>query len=199
MKSNSNQRVDDWSPDGKSLLVNRTQGSDGLWIVPFDSANPTDEDKVIPYLNSPFTETRGQFYPVSEPNGRSWIVYTSNESGEYEVHVESYPRGTQKERISVGGGTQPRWRRDGKELFYISPDLKLMSVDVTRGAKLVFGPPRELFQTRISLGGTLAYRMLRYDVTRDGQRFLINSDREGAETASSFITVVLNWASTLKR
>jgi eukaryotic-like serine/threonine-protein kinase len=116
------------------------------------------------------------------------------------VFVESYPRGTQKERISTGGGTQPRWRRDGKELFYISPDLKLMSVAVTRDAeKLTFGSPRELFQTRISLGGTLAYRMLRYDVTRDGQRFLINTDREGAGENSSFITVVLNWASTLNK
>ena len=197
MKSNSNERVNDWSPDGKLLLVNRTTGSDGLWIVPINPGAPTDEDKVTPYLNSPFTETRGQFYPVKSPDGRSWIVYTSNESGEYEVYVESYPRGSQKERISAKGGTQPRWRRDGRELFYISPDLKLMSVDVTKGERLTFSLPRELFQTRISLGGTLGYRMLRYDVTHDGKRFLINSEREGAEAASTLITVVVNWREAL--
>ena len=67
----------------------------------------------------------------------------------------------------------------------------------TAGETLTFGQPRELFQTRISLGGTLAFRMLRYDVTRDGKRFLINSEREGAEPTAPPITVVLNWASSL--
>jgi hypothetical protein len=118
VKTTANDRVNDWSPDGKLLLVNRTEGRDGLWIVPIDPGAPTSEDKVAPYLNSPnFTETRGQFYPIARSDGRSWVVYTSNESGEYEVYVESYPRGTQKQRISAKGGTQPRWRRDGKELF----------------------------------------------------------------------------------
>jgi hypothetical protein len=92
------------------------------------------------------------------------------------------------------------WRRDGKELYYISPDLNLMAVPVTRkGQKLEFGAPTELFQTRISLGGTLAYRMLRYDVTRDGQRFLINSEPESAPPFSSSITVILNWTELLRR
>jgi hypothetical protein len=200
LKSTANDRVNDWSPDGKRLLINRTQGRDGLFVVPIDSGTPATEDKVTTYLNSPnYTETRGQFYPIAREDGRSWIVYTSNESGEYEVYVESYPRGTLKEHVSTKGGTQPRWRRDGKELFYISPDLKLMAVDVTAGETLTFGPPRELFQTRMSLGGTLAYRMLRYDVTRDGKRFLINSEREGAEPTSPPITVVLNWQESLNR
>lgn len=129
----------------------------------------------------------------------SWIAYTSNETGEYEVYVESLPRDGQKVRISTKGGTQPRWRRDGKELFYISPDLKMMAVDVTKGTKLEFGQPKELFQTRISLGGTLAYRMLRYDVTRDGSRFLINTEPESATSASTSITIVLNWMTMLRK
>jgi hypothetical protein len=168
--------------------------------VPANQAIPLAEDRATLYLNSEsITETRGQFFPLSDPDGRSWVVYTSNESGEYEIYVESYPRGAQKDRISTHGGTQPRWRRDGKELFYISPDLKLMTVPVTKkGEKLEFGTPAELFQTSISLGGTLAYRMLRYDVTRDGQRFLINSEREGAPPPSPSITVVLNWTKMLK-
>jgi eukaryotic-like serine/threonine-protein kinase len=94
---------------------------------------------------------------------------------------------------------QPRWRRDGKELFYISQDRQLMAVQVTRGKQLAFGTPTALFQTRMSLGGTLFFRMLRYDATRDGQRFLINSERESTEASSSTVTVVLNWASLLKK
>jgi hypothetical protein len=74
-----------------------------------------------------------------------------------------------------------------------------MAVDVTAGETLTFGPPIELFRTRISLGGTLAFRMLRYDVTRDGNRFLINSEPEGAEATSNPITVVLNWQESLDR
>jgi eukaryotic-like serine/threonine-protein kinase len=200
VRSNANDRVDDWSPDGKLFLINRSQGRDDLWIAPFDSGGVTDDSKTVPYLNAQgFTETRGQFFPVQSADGRSWIAYTSNETGEYEVYVESYPRAAQKERISTRGGTQPRWRRDGKELFYISPDLKMMAVDVTKGTKLAFGQPKELFQTRISLGGTLAYRMLRYDVTRDGSRFLINTELESATSASTSITVVLNWMAMLKK
>jgi hypothetical protein len=88
--------------------------------------------------------------------------------------------------------------RDGKELFYLSPDLKLMSVDVRKGSKLEFGTPQALFQTRTTQGGTLSHRMLRYDVTRDGARFLINSERESIEATSPPITVVLNWTALLK-
>jgi len=197
-KSPQNERLDDWSPDGKFLLINRTDGRDDLWILPVDPGSP-GKSEATPYLNSQtFSETRGQFFPVNEPDGRLWIVYTSNESGENEIYVESFPRGSQKERISTAGGTQPRWRRDGKELFYISPDLKLMGVDVRLGTKLEFGTPHELFQTRLSLNGTLPFRMLRYDVTRDGKRFLINSERGPADAIAPPITVVLNWTAMLK-
>ena len=194
---NVNQRLDDWSPDGKFLLINRTEGRDDLWILPAEPG-AGGERKAEPYLQSPFTETRGQFFPVKDPDGPYWIAYTSNESGQNEIYVESYPRGASKARISTSGGMQPRWRRDGKELFYISLDRQLMVVEVTRGKELAFGTPTALFQTRMSLGGTLFFRMLRYDVTRNGQRFLINSERESADAASPPITVVLNWATLLK-
>jgi WD40-like Beta Propeller Repeat len=198
-KPNTNERLDDWSPDGKFLLVNRTEGRDDLWVLSVEPA-PGGERKEEPFLQSPFTETRGQFYPVKDSDGRYWIAYTSNESGQIEVYVESYPRGVPKVRISTNGGTQPRWRRDGRELFYVSPDQKLMAVDVVRvQGQLQFGPPKPLFQTQMSLGGTLFFRMLRYDVTRDGKRFLINSERDSAAATSSPATVVLNWASMLNR
>jgi hypothetical protein len=94
---------------------------------------------------------------------------------------------------------QPRWRRDGKELFYMSRDRKLIAVDVMSGPELEFGTPHELFQTRLSRGGSTTALVLRYDATRDGNRFLINSEPESAQTTSTPITVVLNWASTLKK
>ncbi len=94
---------------------------------------------------------------------------------------------------------QPRWRRDGKELYFISLDRKLMAVDVTAGQTLDFGVPKALFQTRMSTSGTIIARVLRYDATADGQRFIINTEPESAEAASAPITVVLNWTAMLRK
>jgi len=197
--SGDNDRLNDWSPDGKLLLINRTTGGDDLWIVPVVPDAPGGKRNDVPYLNARFAEARGQFLPVAPTDGRYWITYTSNESGQNEIYVESYPRGAPKVQVSTNGGMQSRWRRDGKELFYMSPDRKLMAVDVTLGPVLSFGTPHELFQTRLSMGGTLAYRMLRYDATRDGTRFLINTEPDSSQAASNPITVVLNWTALLKQ
>jgi len=199
LDTGANERLDDWSPDGKLLLIDRTEGRDDLWIVPVAPEAPGGQRTPVPYLTQPgFAEARGQFFPIAPSDGRYWIVYTSNESGQNEIYLESYPRGAPKVQISTNGGTEPRWRRDGKELFYISPDQKLMAVAVTIGSELTFATPKELFQTRLSTSGTLAYRMLRYDVTRDGTRFLINTESDSPETSSNPITVLLNWTSLLK-
>jgi eukaryotic-like serine/threonine-protein kinase len=196
----ANERLDDWSPDGKLLLINRTEGRDSLWIVPIEPDSPGGDRKAVRYLHEEaFAETRGQFLPLPPTNGRYWIVYTSNESGQYEIYVESYPRGAPKVRISTNGGMQPRWRRDGKELFYMSPDRELMAVNVAVGPELTFGTPQELFQTRLSVGGTVVYRMLRYDVTRDGKRFLINTEPDASHVPFNPVTVVLNWTTLLKQ
>jgi eukaryotic-like serine/threonine-protein kinase len=197
--SGANERLDDWSPDGKLLLINRTDGRDDLWVLPVAADPSSGERKAVPYIQSAgISESRGQFFPVKNADGRSWIAYTSNESTQNEIYVESYPRGSYKERISTDGGMQPRWRRDGKELFYISQDLRLMAVDVTIGPQLRFGAPKPLFQTHLSMTGTLVYRMLRYDVTRDGQRFLINTEPDSSRAMSPPVIVVLNWMAKLK-
>jgi serine/threonine protein kinase len=196
----TNLRVNDWSPDGKYLLLHNTSGRGDLWVLPIQANSPGEERKAVPYIQSPqFSENRAQFFPVIPSDGRYWVVYTSNESGEPEVYVESFPRGASKRRVSIDGGMQPRWRRDGKELFYMSRDRKLIAVDVMSGPELEFGTPHELFQTRLSRGGSTTALVLRYDATRDGNRFLINSEPESAQTTSTPITVVLNWASTLKK
>ena len=179
-KGAANQRLNDWSPDGKLLLVAHTTGRGDLWILPVAPVKPGGERTAEPYLQSvQFAETRGQFYPVTDPAGRYWIAYASNETGQSEIYVESYPRGAPRVTVSTSGGMQPRWRRDGRELLYLSLDRKLMAVDVTTGKQLEFGVPKVLFQTRMSTGSTDISRVLRYDVTRDGKRFLINSELEG--------------------
>ena len=119
------------------------------------------------------------------PDGR-WIAYLSDDSGANEISVQSFPAGSDRQQVSVGGGTQPRWRGDGRELFYVSSDRKVMSVDIHAGERLEAGTPLALFQTRI-LPPVEARN--HYDVTSDGQRFVVNSRRP--EDASLPITVVV--------
>jgi hypothetical protein len=118
------------------------------------------------------------------------IADDSNEATTYQVYVMGFPKPGGKFQVSTSGGSQARWRRDGKELYYLSPDNKLMAVEVKATATtFAAGPPRELFQTRITRGG---FHFLSYDVTADGQRFLINTVLEAAGPPP--ITVVTNWA-----
>ena len=125
------------------------------------------------------------------------MAYTSNESGAYEVYVQSFPAGGGKWQISTGGGVQPRWRHDGRELFYLAPDNKLMSVAVRAGATFEAGTPETLFQTRTyGLPPATNYSQ-QYDVTPDGQRFLLNVDV--SEVNAVPITVVLDWTAALQK
>ena len=119
-----------------------------------------------------------------------WLAYTSNESGSPEVYVRAFPDAGARRRVSVHGGAQPRWRRDGKELFYLALDGRLMSVPVsTTPTAIETGSPRVLFDTRIR--GGFMDRRNQYVVTRDGQRFLVNLSAEDENSAP--ITVVMNW------
>jgi len=112
--------------------------------------------------------------------------------------VQSFPRGAGKFQVSNGGGGQPRWRRDGKELFYIAPDGKLMAVDVKTGLKFESGIPHALFDSQ--MWGPAAVAVFRYDVTPDGRRFLVNTTRQAeAAAAPEAITVVTNWMTGLKK
>ncbi len=127
------------------------------------------------------------------PDGR-WIAYVSNESGAFEVYVQAFPAGGAKWLVSTGGGQQPQWRSDGRELFYLSPDRKLIGVEVRAGADFAIGAAAGLFDTRIT-AWERANQGVQYAVTADGQRFLVNT---AAETIVP-ITLVLNWMASPAR
>jgi serine/threonine protein kinase len=116
----------------------------------------------VPFLHGDFNESQGQF----SPDGR-WIAYVSDESGAQQVYVQSFPTLGGQRQISTEGGTQPQWRRDGKELFYLAPDRQLMAVTVKAGATFEHDAPRALFQTELNVA---ALRQS-YAVSADGQRF----------------------------
>ena len=122
------------------------------------------------------------------------MAYTSDESGTLQVYVRPFPSGDEKWPISTSGGSEPTWRRDGKELFYLAPDRKLMAVPVM-GPTFNAGEPKPLFETRVGPINP-EFRNL-YAAASDGNRFLVNTVSEGA--SSSPITIVLNWPEALKK
>ena len=185
----------DWSADGRYLVYDQdAAGGYDLWVLPLEGAGTSMKaGKPFPFLQSNFNEDHAQF----SPDGR-WLAYTSNESGRYEVYVQSFPQAGGKYQVSTGGGLAPRWRRDGRELYYIAPDAKLMAVAIRGDTTLEAGQPAALFQTNIhEAGGYVASDKQQYDVAADGQRFLINTPVEGA--ASAPLTVVLNFPASLKK
>jgi Tol biopolymer transport system component len=178
------KQVEDWSADGKLLLYDYYQGGgpSDLFLLPLP---PDGGRKPVPLLATPAVEDKAQF----APNGR-WLAYGSQESGEKEVYVRGVSMEASADRgrwkVSEGGGDEPRWRRDGKELYYLSGST-LMAVDVsTDGVSFDAGVPKPLFEVRLPL----EVRRNRFVVTRDGQRFLVNTALE--ETIEP-IQVLVNW------
>jgi len=176
------QGVWDWSRDGKYLLLLKNTE---LWYL-------TSSDwQAKPYLQPKWTVRNAQF----SPDGK-WVAYSSNETGNWEVYVSPFPSAISKWQVSRAGGEEPRWRRDGKELFYLSGEGKMIAVAVNTGSNFEAKPPVTLFQTHtrqpISFMDAFSY-----DVTADGQRFLINTRAEEPNAAP--LSIILNWASEIER
>ena len=172
----------DWSRDGKYILYCR--GPDLCFVT-------YPELKSSLFLKAPSVFRNGQF----SPDGK-WVAYASNETGKWEIYVTSFPDARGRWQISSGGGEQPRWRGDGKELFYLSLDGKMMAAPVTTGAHFDAGTSVTLFRTT-PRQPVLVYDLFVYDVSRDGQRFLINTQVKQAESVP--MSVVLNWPANLNK
>jgi eukaryotic-like serine/threonine-protein kinase len=184
--SDQNKVPADWSSDGRFLLFRSNDPQTGydLWVLPVSG-----DKKPFPFLKTPFEEREGQF----SPDGK-WIAYESNESGRFEIYVQPFPGPAGKFQISTNGGAQPRWNKNGKEIFYVSLDSKMMTVPVKLspdGDSLETGTPAALFPVRIAYGPLPGPFKQQYAVSSDGQRFLVNIAAD--EGATSPITIIYNW------
>jgi serine/threonine protein kinase/Tol biopolymer transport system component len=173
----------DWALDGRLIVFeSRSEQTDwDLWTVPAGGG------RAVPLLQTEFAERLGRL----APNGR-WLAYVSNETGRDEVYVRPFPPAAGKWMISTAGGTEPRWRRDGGELFYVAGDRRLMAVSVTTAAAFSQGIPQELFETRM-----IEDRSWGFDVSPDGRRFVVSVEA-GASTPAP-VHIVLGWLAAARR
>jgi Tol biopolymer transport system component len=184
-----------WSPDGRFIMYMVDNGEPSgwdLWVLPLFGRR-----KPFPFLQTPSNDVQGQF----SVDGR-WVTYASNESGRYEVYATTFPEAGAARQISSGGGVWPRWRHDGKEIFYLAPDGKIMSAGVNaRGGTFEAGSPIALFDAHPK---TVRWP---YSPSPDGRRFLVNTLVEQAvrpayamgQLNSTPLTLVVNWRAALKK
>jgi Tol biopolymer transport system component len=187
LATTQNKAATDWSSDGRFLLYRSPSAKTGfdIWALPMSGPRDAQEQRPFPVVQTNFEERDGQF----SPDGK-WIAYQSNESGRFEIYIQPFPGPGGKSQISTNGGAQVRWRRDGKELFYIALDGRLMAVPIApKGDVLQAGTPAPLFATRV--GGAVQFDRQQYVISPDGQRFLMNTVTEDARFSP--ITVILNW------
>ncbi len=195
LPSNVSVNATQWSRDGRFItyIAIDPKTKDDLWVLPVEGV--AADRKPIPFLTTEFSELFGQLSPDSH-----WMAFTSDRSGRREVYVRPFPPSEGEWTISIAGGEQPRWRGDGKELFFEAADGKMMAVPVKAvagtKASLDVGTPTALFDAHLS--PSPANNAFEYDVTADGRRFLINAVG-GSGAASPPLTVVTNWAAGLKK
>ena len=183
--------MNDISRDGQFGLFTRMSATTGSDVYGF---SPTGNQPPFPVVQTSADEAAAQFSPDSR-----WIAYESNESGSVEVYVQPFRHPGDKLQVSSSGGTQPRWRPDGRELYFVSLDNHLMATTVERSPddRLRFGPPAPLFTVNLPSGGNIfssgGQQRAQYAVARDG-RFLVNTSLNVTQP----IQVVLNWPAALK-
>jgi serine/threonine protein kinase len=190
LATSENKIATDWSADGRYLLYrnfNQDSGYD-IWALPLDG-NGKRNGEPLPIVRTPADERDGQF----SPDGK-WIAYQSNDTGAYEVYVQPFPGPGPQYQVSKGGGAQARWNWNGKELFYVAPDGKLMSVSMrldSSGLHVEAGVPVPLFLTTMRGPEVQSPNRQQYAVASDGQRFLMRSEAISPNTLP--LTLILNW------
>jgi Tol biopolymer transport system component len=197
-----------WSPDGLLVFVTVTPAGEGdAWLQPVPSAATTATHAVAEVARSAAESTPAQHLfrsrlddgvPQFSPDGR-WLAYTSEESGNNEIYVRPFPDSGGKWQVSVGGGIEPQWNQNGRELFYRTGE-KMMAVEIDTRAGFVHGKPKILFEDHYATSLAPGWvNRGNYDVSPDGQRFLMLALADPGRTASNRIEVVLNWTEELKR
>ena len=188
-RSSDDKVATDWSEDGRFIVYESGSGGGGplvnpdLWLLPLSGdRSPT------PLLRTGFSERGGKLSP-----DQRWLAYSSDDTGRPEVYVQPFPVSGAKWQVSTNGGSEPSWRGDGRELFFLSPDNRLMAVAVGAGGGFAAGVARPLFAVRV-LGSEMRNH---YAVSRDGRRFLVNTTTE--EEAPRPIVVVVNWPAVARR
>ncbi len=189
LETQSSKYPTDWSTDGRFVAYssNSSTAKTSVWILP-----RFGERKPYVFLQGDHNVGEARF----SPDGR-WLAYTSDESGRAEIYVTTFPQAASKWQVSVAGGTSPKWRRDGKELFYLAADSRLMAVEVdTSGVIFQVGDVRPLFQVLLRTGPSRfdlssTSEQIGYDSAPDGTWFVVNSPPEGNPPP---ITLVLNWS-----
>jgi serine/threonine-protein kinase len=186
-----------WSPDGQSLIFVRavpTKQAE-FWMLPVGSPSGRS-DQVDGAQRMPVQLRAPDGAPQLSPDGR-WLAYASDESGRREIYVQPYPGPGGKWQISTDGGNEPQWSRSGRELFYRSGN-KMMAVDIATQSGFAAGKPRQLFEGDYRVTST-GWARPNYDVSPDGQRFLMLKAVEREQAPVTQINVVLNWSEELKR
>jgi eukaryotic-like serine/threonine-protein kinase len=177
----------DWSSDGRFILFHGAFRQTGFDVWALSLAG---DRKPRPFVQTRGADMHGRF----SPDGR-FVAYSSTESGRAQIYVQPFPSADGRWQLSTDGGAEPRWRADGRELFFLGADRRLMAMPIKTTPSFEHGVPVPLFATRVSNFAN-PFRTS-YAVSRDGQRFLINAVADNAPTPS--ITVVANWPGLLKR
>ena len=188
VENDNPKTASDWSRDGHILLYTESDPKTGadIWIFPDPYGKPGAR-KPVPFLQTAFSESEGQF----SPDGH-FVAYVSNESGLAEVYIRPFPTGDAKWQVSTNGGGEPRWRRDGKELYYVGPGKRrpsMMAVRINPGARAMVSAPETLFEY-LYKGFVSQLNIFGYSPSADGQRFLINAL---AEEPHLTLNVLVNW------
>ena len=176
-----------WSTDGRYLAYSEFTSEAGYDIGYVELQSDGETSEPVTFLSTPLHEGTPRF----SPDGR-FVAYTSDESGPFEVYVRPFPDGTAgKWQVSVNGGWQPRWRSDGKELYYVE-DSTMMAVSVSTEPTFTPGQPQPLFESVDLITGA---GELTYDVSADGERFVTISpfEDDDEEAAPPTVRIVQNW------